>query len=304
MCRIVTSYIVCVAAVLSMATKVSVANDWLNATLDGRWDTAANWSQGVVPTMTPDVNGNVNITPSGTGSNACVLDGTMSQAVCQWLHINGELKVVAGGRMGEPIWGPGETFLGENGDAVITIDGNNSHLRSEAWHLGATGTTTTIDTNYPGTCTVNVTNGGMMTMVWWGNWIGPKSTINLINGTLRELGDWGLLIAKGGKIIMSGKNALIQFQETQVYDANEQFKLLTALVAAGKIVSNSPRCTLVVADRNHDLAGWATVRVTGCPCTTFAAGDFNLDCYVDFRVFAGFAGSWLSCIDPTDANCL
>jgi len=302
MCRIVMSYIVCVVVVLSMAMKVSaVTNEWTNATGDRRWSTPGNWLGGV-PVMQPnDEHGRPTINMSG--DNAPVIDGTMPQGVCQWLHVGngpqgGTLNVLAGGVIGQPIWGPGETFLGEGGNAVINIDGPGSLLRSEGWRIATLGDSNTSE--YPGTVTINITNGGTMVMVWWRNYIGSKGTINIINGTLRELGSWGLDIHDGGKINMNGNNAMIEFEEVNP-DPCSMYKVLEGLLAAGKITSGSPRCQLTLT---KDTDGLSRVRLSGCACTTFSPMDFNHDCYVDFRDFAAFAGNWLSCINPIDANCL
>jgi len=288
MCRVVMSYVICVAVVLSMATKVSVAADWLNTTADGKWGTAANWSTGVVPTMTPDVNGNAIINQSGV--NACTINGTMAQGVCQWMHISGELNVVAGGLIGFPIWGPGETFMGENGAGVLNIDGAGSIARSEGWRIGGNATTL-----YPGPATVNITNGGKMTGVWWDNYIRGNATINIISGTMEILGTAIFDINDGAVIKISGTSQLTLETDRRT--------LINGYIAAGKITSPSSRCPLVVSYDGVSSRTIVTV-AAGCVCTTYKAGDLNHDCYVDFRDFAIFSGDWLSCIDPTDANCL
>ncbi|KKT05444.1 MAG: hypothetical protein UV78_C0023G0024 [Parcubacteria group bacterium GW2011_GWA2_43_17] len=84
MCR-KTMLVVCLMVVLSIVTQVLAANDWTNTTGDGKWSTAANWTEGVVPTATQDTFGDPRI--NLTGANACTIDGTMPQAVAQWLHI-------------------------------------------------------------------------------------------------------------------------------------------------------------------------------------------------------------------------
>jgi len=123
-----------------------------------------------------------------SGASAPVIDGTMAEGVCQWMHIGngpqgGTLNVVAGGVIGQPIWGPGETFMGEGGAAVLNIDGAGSVCRSEGWRISRNAAG-----QYPGASTVNITNGGEMVLVWWDNYFGNLATVNVISGKMSVLG--------------------------------------------------------------------------------------------------------------------
>jgi hypothetical protein len=257
MCRIVMSYVICGAVMLSMATKVSVATQWLNGNGDGKWSTAANWSTGKIPVKNGDgTTGDAIINQAGV--NACNIDGNQAIAECTWMHVGstgiGQLNVVGGGQIGVPQWNgiswvvqAFELFMSLNGgDSIINIDGSGaqpSQLRGEAWHIGATGDTTSITTVYGGKQTVNVTNGGIMTMVWWGNWMGPNATINVVNSTLQELGGWGLVMADSARIILHGNNAVVQFDCGLIEPwYTSQYNLVAGLLAAGKIITGSPRC--------------------------------------------------------------
>ncbi|KKT05440.1 MAG: Type V secretory pathway, adhesin AidA [Parcubacteria group bacterium GW2011_GWA2_43_17] len=283
-------YILCVAVVLSMVTQVLAQNVWTNTTGDGKWGTAANWSEGIVPTMTPDSIGDPRIIMAG--ANACTIDGTQPQAVCQWLSIgnsfgeNGTLNVVAGGKIGTPLFGPGETWIGANGGiGILSIDGAGSIAKSEGWRIGAAAS---------GSAVVNITNGGVLQSGTqsWGNYIHATATVNIINGTMVILGGGPFDINDGGVIKISGTSTF-----TWAGDHRTQ---INGYIVAGKIASPSSCCPLVVSYvglmTNVAVAG-------GCTCTTYSPGDFNHDCYVDFLDFADFASQWLSCTDPLNAAC-
>ncbi|MCD4831977.1 MAG: hypothetical protein K8R02_09290 [Anaerohalosphaeraceae bacterium] len=46
------------------------------------------------------------------------------------------------------------------------------------------------------------------------------------------------------------------------------------------------------------------VSLYGCGGYGYKEGDFNQDCYVDFKDFAAFSQDWVECSDPNDANCV
>ena len=255
MCRKVV-YMACVAAMLSMAMQVLAANDWTNTTGDGKWSTAANWSEGIVPTITPDSIGDPRI--NLTGANACTIDGTMPQAVAQWLHIGnfwgetGTLNVVAGGKIGTPIWGTGETFVGgENTSAtgILNIDGAGSVAKSEGWRIGSAAAF--------GNGTVNITNGGVLQSgtYGWGSYIRATGRVNIRSGSVMQILGTDLVIDNGGVIDISGTSTLIL--------GSDQRDLVNGFVTSGKIrgggitgnvaVTFDGNNTLVVCKR--DLAG-------------------------------------------------
>ncbi|KKT07564.1 MAG: hypothetical protein UV78_C0003G0014 [Parcubacteria group bacterium GW2011_GWA2_43_17] len=295
MCRKVV-YLSCVAAMLSMAMQVSAANNWVNATGDGKWSTAANWDVGVVPTMTPDSNGNPHI--NLTDANACTLDGTQPHAVCQWLNLGssagqtGTLNVVSGGTIGgdigTPAFGPGETWIGLNGsNGILNIDGIGSFAKSEGWRIGAGA----VD---GGSAVVNITNGGKMAGGTWNNYIHATGTVNIIDGTMEVvmLGS-SLTIDAGGRIVLYPNGKLDLYY-------GDQTNLVNGLIAQGRITSNSSRCSLEVF--YDEDTNWTHVTST-CKCTTIKTGDLNRDCYVNFLDFADFASQWLSCTDSLNPAC-
>ena len=284
-------FVACVV-VLSMAMEAS-AQTWTNGTGDGKWNTAGNWAEGAVPVMVPDQTGAAYISRSGL--DACVLDGTGPQGICQWAWIGtagtGELNVVAGGLLGTPEWGPGETFVGHegagcNGDGIVNVDGEGTIARSERWKIGSdVGGRTGV---------VNITNGGQMVGVWWGNFVYSTGTINLRSGTILILGLGDFAIDDGGVINISGTSTITMDGDREV--------LIQGYIDAGKITGTSSSCPAEVyfdEDLNQTI-----VSVVGCPCSTFHAMDFNYDCYVDLLDLVNFAGSWLTCTDPLNEACL
>lgn len=203
------------------------AQIWTNGTGDGEWNTAGNWQEGAFPLTVPDQTGAAYIGLSGV--DACVIDGTQAQAQAQWVWLGvggpGELNVVAGGLLGTPIWGPGETFVGNDGagceyNGVLNIDGAGSIARSEKWMIGSA----------PGgpTGVVNITNGGNMTGVWWGNYVVDTGTINIIDGTMTILGQGDFFVA--GLIDICGTSTL-------TLDGDRK-ALIDGYIASGAIKGN------------------------------------------------------------------
>ena len=239
MCR-KTMLVVCLMVVLSIVTQVLAANDWTNTTGDGKWSTAANWTEGVVPTATQDTFGDPRI--NLTGANACTIDGTMPQAVAQWLHIGnfwgetGTLNVVAGGKIGTPIWGPGWTYVGgENTSAtgILNIDGVGSVMQSEGWCIGSAATF--------GSGTVNITNGGKMLGVWWGTSIRATGRVNISSGGVMQITGVGdFVIDAGGVIDINGLTAKLMLK-------TDRRPLVNALIAAGRITGNGIAGNVTVA---------------------------------------------------------
>jgi len=255
------SCVVCVAVVLSMATQVSVANDWTNGTGNHKWNTTGNWSLGVVPwcpPSAPDVTHNAIINQSDAGY--CRIDGTQPHATCQWMHIGslaagGRLDVNNGGTIGgltgvagDGIWGPGETFIGEGGPGVVNIDGPNSIAISEKWSIGSA----------LGTGTVNITNGGQMKGVWWGNYIYANGTVNIV-GPFSKL--W---ILGEGPLVIDG---LVNLQgapgEAEFFVQTDRKTLIDGYIAAGKIKGNGIYGDVVATliDIN-EIAGTSNTLVT------------------------------------------
>ena len=260
MCRKVV-YMACVAAMLSMAMQVLAANDWTNTTGDGKWSTAANWSEGIVPTITPDSIGDPRI--NLTGANACTIDGTMPQAVAQWLHIGnfwgetGTLNVVAGGKIGTPIWGTGETFVGgENTSAtgILNIDGAGSVAKSEGWRIGSA----TL-----GSAVVNITNGGVMQGGTWDNYIRATATVNIMSGGVMQMMGVSQFVVDG-VIDISGPTSLLLLE-------TDRLPLVNALIAAGKITGNGIVGN-VSATYNEIVPGYTVVTAIPEPMTLAILG--------------------------------
>lgn len=295
----IMSYIICVL-MLSMATVVS-ANVWTNATGDGKWNTAGNWSFGVVPRTTSDANNYGWAAVDQAGSNACVVDGTTAAtaAHCQWLVLgdsggDATVNVVAGGQLGTLGWGPGDTVIARtagSGIGTMNIDGTGSVAKSESWNIGAdTGT---------GKAIVNITNGGKMICGNWGLTIKNTGTVNIITGEM--IANINLATSSPDVNIIDGGKIVI-YPSSKLTLPEDQTALLNGYVAAGKIVGATSRCPVEVSF-DEDL-NKTYVTVPNCTCTTYATGDFNRDCYVDFFDLANFVSEWLNCTDPINPDCL
>jgi hypothetical protein len=302
MCKKVMYCVVSVALVLSVSLRAS-AGVWSyfdNDSGDQKWGTASNWktmdwSAGQIADTVPSYSSpqsDVYLGFIGYPNVTVIIDGTQPVAQFQWLTIgfntSGRLDIVSGGQLNIP---GGIVTVGGHGSGtsdaygVINVDGAGSLAIAENWTIGGHG----------GTGIINVTNGGMLSLGWWGVTIGNTGTgtINITNGTVKYYGG-GLTVGSNGKIVMHPNAKFDLF--------GDQTALANNLVAQQKIVTTSSRCGLSVVF-DEDL-NWTYVTVTNCSCTTFDMCDFNHDCYVDFADFASFAGSWLDCTDPTDANCL
>ena len=208
--------------------QVSGADRWTNGTTDGKWSTAANWSNGRVPVVVEDGNGMAKISLSD--ANACVIDGTQPEAVCQWLYVGfagpGTLNIVSGGKLGTPTWGPGETFLGGHSAGVVNVDGAGSVAQSEGWRIGSD----------IGSGTLNITNGGSAVAGWWGTNIHSNGRINIISG---DMFIWGNPSSLPGSELTIDAGGLINISLGGTLTLNgDQRTLINGYVADGKILGN------------------------------------------------------------------
>lgn len=78
--------------------------------------------------------------------------------------------------------------------------------------------------------------------------------------------------------------------------------VLEYYVNSGWITSHNgenPRCVPVVSV----IEGNTYVKST-CTCETYLTGDLNHDCFIDTIDLDILTQNWLSCINPSDSNCV
>jgi len=151
------------------ATSTSVALTWLGA-MSSDWNSAANWSGGVVPTSSDDV-----LIPSGTtytprldtgngyARNLTIQTGTYVQTTCSYeLYAYGNVVAPLGAAGVRSCEGDAIHLMGDGASGGNTVEGRFEVLVVEAnYKLPGTGSQLTVDWNLNVTGTGNLTvNGG------------------------------------------------------------------------------------------------------------------------------------------------
>jgi hypothetical protein len=251
MCKKMMYYVMSVILVLSMAMKTSagVWNYFDNDSGDQKWGTASNWktvdwSAGQIADTVPNYSSpqtDVYLGFIGYPNVTVIIDGTQAAAQFQWLTIgyntSGRLDIVSGGQLNIPggiVFVGGKAYGTSDAYGVMNVDGAGSRAIAENWLIGADGPGGTAGI-------VNVTNGGMLSLGWWGTSIGTvgTGTLNIADNSTAFYYGGGLTIGANGKIDVSGTGEFKLF--------GDQTTLANSLVAASKFYGNGVASNVAVA---------------------------------------------------------
>lgn len=291
-----TSIVLCLAGTLMGQT----ANNWTGTT-SSDWNTASNWSAGVIPTKTANLHAVINTsTPniasitvgiippvdiligSGAGSSGRVdhPSGDGSTGSGNWMYVG-----TAGGTGVYNLANTTVTGTGISGFATGTgsMSTNGGRFYVGGWTSG--GSLGTVNINTTGTLTigsemnisanggtgvVNLENGTIITNDWTrvGGGAGSKGTLNMTGGVLTKQGNNNLVVGGTGSTGVANISGGTVNVNNEFWIANSAGSTGTMNFSGGSIVGGSWVCI------GRDTATKGTLNFTGGIWTKSGGGNF------------------------------